>query len=647
VPWHQWSCGGYVAWNYAVNWLPPPQHFRDRLAGANYGDTNSRLETLARLANTRLSFIETIQVDAALSRVPYICNPRFEEVRVAVLAASTIDHLLAPIRVAGLRRGLRVRTYASTYGQYRQELLDVGSKLYAFHPDTVLFTLVARDFIGATAITASSSESDRVIANTTDDIRRMWRLAQGNLSALVIQQSFLDVSSPVFGGLDAAVPGAPARLISKLNARLADVALEDGVLWLDAARASARDGLDAWFDIVRWLQGRMEIAPQAASSYGELVGRLVAAARGKSKKCLVLDLDNTLWGGVIGDDGLEGIVLGEGSGVGEAYLALQRYAKLLKDRGILLAVCSKNDMATAEAAFRENPEMLLKRRDFAAFVVNWSDKVENLQVIAHQLNIGIDSLVFVDDNPVERAFVRDGLPMVAVPELPVDPANFVRCLAAAGYFESVSFTQEDKERADQYSANSERENLRLATSDMDTFLRQLDMSVISGSVNSLNVARATQLINKTNQFNTTTIRLTESDVQTLASQPGSLPLQFRLIDRFGDNGLVSVMLLKQAEEDSGVLDVINWVMSCRVFGRQLEDEVMNILVETARDRGVHTLRAAFVPTAKNAVIKDLFEQLGFSRTEGGSDASSLWILKITDYIFRPTWIKRTHMDAHE
>ena len=564
-----------------------------------------------------------------------------------MLAASTIDHLLAPIRVAGLRRGLRIETYAAPYRQYRQELLDLGSQLYAFHPDTVLFTLVARDFIGATPITASSSEADHVITAAIDDFRGLWRLAQENLSALVVQQSFLDVEPPLFGGLDAVVPGAPAGLIIKLNAKLAEAAHEDGVLWLDAAHASSRDGLDAWFDVVRWLQGKLEIAPQAASSYGELVARLIAAARGKSKKCLVLDLDNTLWGGVIGDDGLEGIVLGEGNGLGEAYLALQRYAKSLKDRGILLAVCSKNDMPTVEAAFREHPEMLLKRVDFAAFVVNWNDKVENLQAIARQLNIGIDSLVFVDDNPVERAFVRDRLPMVAVPELPADPAYYVRCIAEAGYFESVSFTQEDKERANQYSANSERADLRLAASDMETFLRQLDMSVISGPITSLNVARATQLINKTNQFNTTTIRRTESELQMLASQPGSLLLQFRLMDRFGDNGLVSVMLLKRAEEELGVLDMINWVMSCRVFGRQLEDEAMNILVETARDHGVHTLRAEFIPTAKNAVIKDLFGRLGFSRTEskGGPEASSLWTLKIADYMARPTSIARRNLNA--
>ena len=251
--------------NCAVNWLPTPQEFRDRLASVNYDDdANSRLETLARLANTRLSFIETIQLDAALSKIPHTSNSRFEDVRLAVLAASTIDHLLAPIRVAGLRRGLRIETYAATYRQYRQELLDLGSQLYAFHPDTVLFTLVARDFIGATPITASPSEADHVIAAAIEDLRGLWRLAHENLSPLVIQQSFLDVAPPLFGGLGRCGPGRTGASYSQTNAKLADAALEDGVLWLDAARASSRDGLDAWFDVVRWLQGKLEIAPQAA-----------------------------------------------------------------------------------------------------------------------------------------------------------------------------------------------------------------------------------------------------------------------------------------------------------------------------------------------------------------------------------------------
>ncbi len=628
-----------------MKWLPsPPKDFGERLGAIQRGENaRNRLEELAALANTQLSFLESMQVDAALSKAGQGADSGFDKLRLAVLAGSTMDHVLPSIRVAGLRHKFHIETYTAGYRQYRRELLDPTSQLHEFHPDTVLFGLAAKEFIGATPITASSDEADQVIGDAVRDLQGMWKCAQEELHALVIQQSFLDIDAPVFGGLDAIVPGAPARLVARLNAVAADAAYKESVLWLDAARASARDGLDAWFDAVRWIQAKMEIGPAAAMLYGDLVVRLIAAARGRSKKCLVLDLDNTLWGGVVGDDGVEGIVLGQTGGVGEAYLALQRYARTLRERGVLLAVCSKNDPAIAEAAFGNHPEMALKRSDFAAFLANWNDKTANLETIANELNIGLDSLVFVDDDPVERARVRASLPMVAVPELPADPAHFVRCIAEAGYFEAVSFTREDRARAGQYSANVKRESLRHSAGEMDTFLRQLEMSVEFGPVTPLNIARVTQLINKTNQFNTTTIRLNEKEVAALAADPGSIVLQFRLVDKFGDNGIVSVVILAPAEGGSGVLDVVNWVMSCRVFGRQLEDETLNIVVEEAGRRKVRALRAVFKPTAKNAVIKDLFEKLGFvpdKSAEEGPDASSRWSLSVADYRPRPTHIAR-------
>jgi FkbH-like protein len=400
---------------------------------------------------------------------------------------------------------------------------------------------------------------------------------------------------------------------------------------LDVARAAARDGLDAWHDPVRWLQAKMEIAPAAGPRWGELVARLVAAARGRARKCLVLDLDNTLWGGVIGDDGLAGIVLGQGSGVGEAHLGLQAYAKRLRERGVILAVCSKNDPEIAEAAFRDHPEMLLRRADFAAFVANWDDKAKNLRAIAQALNIGLDALVFVDDNPVERARVRAALPEVAVPELPADPAHYVRTIAEAGYFEAVAFTADDRARAGQYAANLERASLA-AEGGIDEFLGALAMTVEFGPVNALNLARVTQLINKTNQFNTTTVRRTEAEVAALAADPRGLALQFRLLDRFGDNGIVSVMLLTPSGD---ALELVNWVMSCRVFGRQLEDEALNILADLARARGVTAIRAAFVPTPKNGVIADLFPRLGFR-----PDGEGRWTLPLAAHAARPTRISR-------
>ena len=626
----------------AMHWLPRPGDFRQTLKRANAtADAAGRLDALAALAQHRLDLVETIQLDNALRSLAADPPAGAARVRLALLSSATIDHLLPGIRVAGLRRKLIIEVYKGAFGQYRQELLDEQSALHEFRPDLILLSLSAAELIAGVTPTASAEQVQQALANAITGLRELWRKARQSTGATVLQQTFLDTSEPLFGSFDRQVLGAPARLVARLNEAVADAAVEDGVLLLDVARFSARDGLDAWFDQARWLQGKIEIAPQAASLYGELAGRIIGAQRGLSKKCLVLDLDNTLWGGVIGDVGLEGIVLGQGSAGGEAHVALQRYARSLSERGIILAVCSKNEPAIVETAFRDHPEMILKRPDIAAFAVNWHDKAENLRSIAASLNIGLDSLVFVDDTPAERARVREALPMVAVPELPEDPANYVRCIAAAGYFESIAFTDEDRQRAGQYGANIEREALRNSMQSMDEFLQGLQMSVQYGPITPLELARATQLLNKTNQFNTTTRRFSTDEVAALASDPNNITLQFRLIDRFGDNGLVSVMLLRPDPDQRQVLEMINWVMSCRVFGRQLEDEAMNIAVEAARSLRAVALRAEFVPTQKNGVIKKLFPNLGFERLEPPSSGdSSRWAILLDRYVHRPTYITR-------
>lgn len=626
-----------------MNWLPSPRDFRQSLRTAlAVTDPLERLETLAALAQHQLGFLETIQLDNALGKTAATANAPFVQIRLALLSSCTIDHLLPAIRIAGLRRRLLIEVYTGSFGQYRQELLDPASALHGFRPDIILFSLTARDAIAGVPLGATTDEADQAMARASAEVQQLWRTARETFKAPVIQQSFLDVSEPLFGSYDRLVSGTPTRLITHLNDLLTDAAAREQVLWLDIARASARDGLDTWFDAARWLQGKIEIAPQSAARYGDLVARLIAAHRGQSKKCLALDLDNTLWGGVIGDDGIEGIRLGEGSAVGEAHAGLQRYARQLKDRGVILAVCSKNDLATAEAAFRDHPEMVLRRSDIAAFVANWNDKAENLRAIAEQLNIGLDSLVFVDDNPAERARVRESLPMVAVPELPADAAHYVRCIADAGYFEAVSFTEEDRHRAGQYAANAEREALREGSQSMDDFLRGLDMAVMFGPVATVDLARAAQLINKTNQFNTTTRRYSAEELSGLAAAPEDMTFQFRLLDRFGDNGLVSVMLLRPIPGEPDVLDIDSWVMSCRVFGRQLEFEAMNIAVEAAKNRGIRAFRADYIPTKKNGVIGRLYESLGFSCLPQPltADGASRWSLNLAEYHTRPTFIIR-------
>lgn len=623
-----------------LNWLPVCADFRQELAAAN---ANRAMAGFAALAQKRLGFLETIQLDNAFRKQAIEPGPEFTRIRLALLSSCTIDHLAPPIRVGGLRRQLLIDVCGGAFGQYRQELLDNSSALHAFSPQVVLLSLSPREAISGIPLDASSEEAERAVARTVTELRQLWRHARETFKATVIQQSFVNVFDPLFGQFDRFVSGSPARLVSRLNELVSAAAMEDGTLWLDIATASARDGLDAWFDVSRWLQGKIEIAPQSAPLYGELVARLIASQRGQSRKCLVLDLDNTLWGGVIGDDGIEGIRLGEGSGSGEAHLALQRYAKQLKERGIILAVCSKNDPAIAESAFREHPEMLLRRSDIAAFAANWHDKVDNLRGIAEQLNIGLDSLVFVDDNPAERARVRAALPMVAVPELPDDVAQYVRCLADAGYFETVSFTAEDRDRSEQYAANADRDALRDLSQSVGDFLGGLNMSVDFGCITAAHVQRVTQLLNKTNQFNTTTQRYTADEVAAFVGSADAIALQFRLVDRFGDNGLVSVMLMRRTSNDASIYEIENWVMSCRVFGRQLEHEAINIAVEALRARGVFTLRAAYLPTAKNGVIAELFDSLGFSRLADRADlaaGASDWHLDLSQYRPHQTFIKR-------
>ena len=338
----------------------------------------NRLEKLCFIAQHRLDLLETAKLDRALREITSQ-SLDFPTARISILASSTVDHLLPAIRIGGLRRGLLTELHVGGYRQYRQDLFDPASTLYKFSPQMVVFSLTAGEMISGIALTASAAEVETEINRLVDDVRVLWRKAQGALKATVIQQTFLNVANPVFGSFDRLVPGAPAQLISRLNDKIVEAASSDGVLVLDIARASERYGIDNWFDTAWWLQGKLEIAPNAAPLYGDLLARIIAAERGASKKCLVLDLDNTLWGGVIGDDGLNGIVLGEGSGLGEAHLALQHYVKQLKERGIILAVCSKNDLPTAEAAFHDHPEMLIKRSDIAAFFANWNDKAENLK----------------------------------------------------------------------------------------------------------------------------------------------------------------------------------------------------------------------------------------------------------------------------
>jgi FkbH-like protein len=628
-----------------MDWLPKIADFRQALQSAvSLGQPQEKIERLAWLAGHRLGFLETIQLDRTLGSVVSIGARGFTSLRIGLIGSATLQQLEPGIRVSGLRHRLLFDVRTGGYGQYRHEVLSPTSFLHSFAPQIVLLSLTADDVLGNIALGATTSQVDAALANAIAELRGLWHSIRTSLNASVIQQTFLDRSLQIFGSFDRMAPTAPSRIISRLNDLLCDAAKADGIVLLDIGRQAQTDGIEAWFDVRRWLQAKQELKPEVSGLYGELFSRVISAQRGQSRKCLVFDLDNTLWGGVVGDDGLDGIILGPGSAQGEAHLALQEYAVKLKERGIILAVCSKNDSVVAETAFRDHPEMRLKRSDITAFMANWDDKAENLMKIAAQLNIGVDSLVFVDDNPIERARIREALPSVAVPEIPEDPVGHAQALAQAGYFEAINFTQEDRERAELYGKDAQRSALLSVSKSMDDFLRGLEMSVVHAPVGKNDMARVSQLINKTNQFNTTTQRYTAEQVAIRVSAPQYIALQLRLVDRYGDNGIVSVVILGPTSE-VGVLEIEIWVMSCRVFGRELEFEIMNIVSETARRHGAHRIVAKYIPTERNKIIKELYANLGFTPigVTDKNDQSTEWQLDLADYRSRKTHIARRDM----
>jgi FkbH-like protein len=615
-------------------WLPKQQSWTQSLSSLTPGDPAEIWHKLGALANFRIGALDTLRLDRArnklMAKTP-AADLANKPVRLAVLASSTVDHLLPAIRVAGMRRGIWIETYLCEYGQYAQDLLDTGSALHAFRPDAVLFALDGYHCLqGVEPGVDVGSRLEQRLSGLMDQ----WTLARKTFGCQVLQNVPLPIFTPLLGGNEHNLPWSRSAALRRFSTMLRESASREGVDVIALDDRAVLDGLSSWHDPALWHRAKQEIHPTAAPFYGDLVGRLLAAAQGRSSKCLVLDLDNTLWGGVIGDDGLAGIKLGQGSAVGEAYAAFQRYAQEMGRRGIILAVCSKNDEANALEPFARHPEMVLKRDDIACFVANWTDKAANLREIASRLSIGLDSLVFADDNPAERAIVRRELPMVAVPELPEDPTGYGACIADAGYFETRRITDEDLIRADQYQNNLRRESLATSATDIASYLRSLEMRAVWNRFDRIGHARIVQLINKTNQFNLTTRRTTDEQVTALIEDEQALTLQIRLLDQFGDNGIVVIVAGKL--EDQAVR-LHTWLMSCRVLGRGLEEETLNLIAAEAKRLGARRLIGEYRVTAKNGMVREHYQRLGFalvSETETGTE----WALPLNDWAPRPTYI---------
>ncbi len=613
-------------------WLPPlpPQDWSDRLARLQQS-TAPTLADFSELASFRLDFSQLSSLDRLLSQArdrQQISLPQ-AHLRLAILGSSTTSHLSAGIRFAGLRRGLWLDIYQGGYGQLWQEVIEPDAALTMFSPTSVLLALDAEHLVSGLPSDCDQAQRDQMLQSTLARLQQAWERLRRRYGCQVIQQLSLPTFENLMGNNEHHMPGSPTDYLYRLNASIRSCAQQAGVDVLSLDRQVVRDGLGLWHDPRLWLHARMEVSPQAVPLFGELLMRVIAARQGLSAKCLVLDLDNTLWGGEVGELGLTGIDLGQGSATGEAYQSFQRYLLALNQRGVILAVCSKNNHKPAFEVFESHPDMILRPQHIASFKANWNAKPDNLRDIAAELNIGLDSMVFVDDSAFERSLMRGVLAAVQTPELPDDPVLFPGFLAGAGYFESVALTADDRQRSAAYQANSQRLAWRDQHEDLAAYLNDLDMNLIWQAFNPLDLERVVQLINKTNQFNLTTRRYNRHQVEAMMAEPDIITLQFRLRDRFGDNGIIAIIIARLQQGETLLIDT--FLMSCRVLGRRVEHAVLNVLASIAQKVGVRRIIGDYRATPKNGLVSELYLQLGFIPTVSETESASCFELSLDEF----------------
>lgn len=535
--------------------------------------------------------------------------------RIAVLGDCATQQLAVAIRGESIRRGHAVGVYDADYNQLEAQLLDSGSEVYAFAPHYILL-IASAEKLKQRFYDTVPAERAQFAETELARLSSFWQAIAANCKAKVLMFDFPEEEDAVFGSFALRTPASFAYQVRKLNHLLGETvaASYPHVYPIALSSVQIMRGRDAFFENRTWYLAKMAVATDALPAVAARVLDTVLALAGRVKKCVVVDLDNTLWGGVIGDDGIDGIQLGE-LGDGPAFTALQRWLLELKRRGILLAVCSKNNDDTAREPFEKHPEMVLRLEDFAAFVANWESKAENIRQIQQTLNIGMDSFVFLDDNPFERNLVREMLPDVTVPELPEDPALVPAYLESLHLFEAVSFSEEDAGRTAQYQAEASRAAAQSHFASYDDYLISLDMQGQILPFDSFHYPRIAQLTQRSNQFNLRTVRYSEADIASIAQDSRYLTRYMTLSDRYGEHGLISVVIGEKQGDDTLFLDT--WLMSCRVLRRGVEECLFDAIVQMTLDAGCKYLVGEYLPTAKNKMVADFYEKIGMECTGEG------------------------------
>lgn len=556
------------------------------------------------------------------------------KIKLAVIGDTATQFLVTAIKGVAVERGLEIDIYEADYNQVEGQLLNPQSELYAFDAEYVLLFQSTHKlmvhFEGISAEAKVQIADERI--NFLSSVCNNPQLANKK----IIYFNYPEIDNDVFGSYGNKIESSFIFQTRKLNYELMKLSQQQANLFIcDMASLQSKFGRNLAFASNMYGSTEMVLSVEILPYVASRVMDIVCAVRGQFKKCLILDLDNTLWGGVIGDDGLEGIQLGHGLGIGKAFTEFQLWIKSLKERGIIICVASKNNEDTAKEPFEKHPDMVLKLDDIAVFQANWETKVDNIRTIQSILNIGFDSMVFLDDNPFERNIVRENIKGITVPELPEDPAEYLEYLYSLNLFETASYSNLDKDRTKQYQVEAQRVSLSKTFTNEADFLKSLNMvSVVSGFTK-FNTPRVAQLSQRSNQFNLRTIRYTDADIEALANDPNVIDLSFTLEDKFGDNGLIAVIIMKPLDKETLFVDT--WFMSCRVLKRGMENFTLNTMVEKAKAAGYKKIIGEYLPTPKNGMVAEHYPLLGFRAIENSETAQ--WALEVNTYKNKESYIE--------
>jgi len=553
-----------------------------------------------------------------------------QAIRAALLGDTATQFLSVALRGEAYDSGFDLQIFEADFNQIQRQVFDITSELYEFKPEIVIVFQSAHKLLGKFN-KLKPDQYNTLSNNELSSIESIYSAISNNLNAKVIFYNYTEIDDAVFGNYASKTESSFLFQLRKLNFELMKFAQKNANFYLcDISTIQNRVGKQIFFQTSVYINTEMVLSLEVLPAIASKTIDLIKSLKGKSKKCLILDLDNTTWGGIIGDDGIENIQVGE-LGIGKAFSEFQYWVKKLKNRGVIIAICSKNTESVAKEPFEKHPDMVLRLDDISVFVANWENKADNIRLIQSVLNIGFDSMVFLDDNPFERNIVRENIPGITVPELPEDPAEYLEFLYSLNLFETITFSNEDTERTKLYQVEAKRNIAQHKFTNEDDFLKSLEMVSLVLPFNKFNTPRVAQLSQRSNQFNLRTVRYTEADVERMSADKNFQTFTFTLEDKFGDNGLICVIILEKETDKIAFIDT--WFMSCRVLKRGMENFVLNTIVEAAKQNGYEYLKGEFLPTAKNTMVKDHYKNLGFVSKNG------YWLLNVKDYKKKANFIE--------